>query len=160
MAVPTMTRGPQPKPTAIKRLEGNPGKRALNDREPEPTPGCTPPEWLTPGASAEWARVYPELAALGLATQVDQAALACWCVAVDNLARASARLRPTDGNPTPEIQISPSGYECVSGAELMRRQAMKDIRAFCQEFGFSPAARSRIQVPGREDDDLEALVTN
>jgi phage terminase small subunit len=42
----------------------------------------------------------------------------------------------------------------------MRRQAMKDIRAFCQEFGFSPAARSRIQVPGREDDDLEALVTN
>ena len=153
-----MTRGPQPKPTAIKRLEGNPGKRAFNDREPEPTTGCTPPEWLPSGALDEWTRVYPELEALGLATVVDQAALACWCVAVDNLARATAKLRPTEDNPFPEIQLTESGYECVSGAELMRRQAMKDIRAFCQEFGFSPAARSRISVPERQNDELESML--
>jgi P27 family predicted phage terminase small subunit len=155
-----MTRGPQPKPTAIKRLEGNPGKRALNDREPEPTTGCTPPAWLPPGALAEWTRVYPELQALGLATVVDQAALSCWCLAVDTLERASRQLTPTAENPTPEIQITESGYECVSGAELLRRQAIKDIRAFQDLFGFSPAARSRISVPQKDDDDLEALVAN
>jgi phage terminase small subunit len=32
-------RGPAPKPTAIKRLEGNPGKRKLNEMEPKMTVG-------------------------------------------------------------------------------------------------------------------------
>lgn len=153
-----MARGPQPKPTAIKRLEGNPGKRALNEREPDPTIGCSAPEWLPSGATAEWARVYPELESLRLVTVVDQASLVCWCLAVDALERASRQLTPTEANPTPEIQITESGYECVSGAELMRRQAMKDIRAFCQEFGFSPAARSRIAVPEKSDGGLESLL--
>ena len=30
------TRGRKPTPTALKLLEGNPGKRKLNDREPKP----------------------------------------------------------------------------------------------------------------------------
>jgi P27 family predicted phage terminase small subunit len=102
--------------------------------------------------------VYPELNVLGLATVVDQAALACWCVAVDMLERATKRLVATEDKPTPEIQITDSGYETVSGAELMRRQAMKDIRAFCQEFGFSPASRSRISVPQKKDGGLEDLL--
>ena len=153
-----MKSGPAPKPTKIKRLEGNPGKRALNDREPDPTPGCDPPSWLSAGALAEWQRVYPELSAIGLATVVDQAALSCWCIAVDALERATNQLVATEANPTPEIQITQSGYEAVSGAELMRRQAMKDIRAFCQEFGFSPAARSRIAVPEKTDGGLDALL--
>ena len=153
-----MKSGPAPKPTKIKQLEGNRGKRKLNEREPEPTLGCTPPDYLSPGARAEWERVYPELAALDLATVVDQAALACWCLAVDALERATRQLVPTEENPTPEIQITTSGYEAVSGAELLRRQAMKDIRAFCQEFGFTPAARSRIAVPEKPDGGLEDLL--
>ena len=32
-------RGPAPKPTAIKKAEGNPGKRKLNTEEPQPLPG-------------------------------------------------------------------------------------------------------------------------
>lgn len=154
-----MRPGPARKPTKIKRLEGNPGQYPLNENEPEPTPGCDPPSWLPAGAMAEWRRVYPELDALGLMTRVDQAALVCWCMAVDNLERATLALAPTDENPRPEIQCAPSGYECVSGAELMRRQAMKDIRAFCQEFGFSPAARSRVSVPSKPDDDLEKMLS-
>lgn len=41
------TRGRKPKPTAIKELEGNPGKRPLNANEPRPerkAPRC--PAWL------------------------------------------------------------------------------------------------------------------
>lgn len=37
------------KPTAVKKLEGNPGKRKLNAKEPIPArgmPDC--PEWLLP----------------------------------------------------------------------------------------------------------------
>ena len=43
--------GRKPKPTAMKELEGNPGKRKLNKKEPIPAKGmhiC--PEWLMPEA--------------------------------------------------------------------------------------------------------------
>lgn len=33
--------GGKPKPTAIKKLEGNPGKRKLNTKEPIPAKGMT-----------------------------------------------------------------------------------------------------------------------
>ena len=41
--------GRKPKPTAIKELEGNPGKRKLNKKEPKPEKGMPVcPEWLLP----------------------------------------------------------------------------------------------------------------
>ena len=44
--------GRKPKPTAQKKLEGNPGKRKLNTKEPVPgkgMPDC--PKWLLPVAN-------------------------------------------------------------------------------------------------------------
>ena len=43
--------GRKPKPTAVKKLEGNPGKRKLNKKEPmlgKGMPDC--PAWLLPEA--------------------------------------------------------------------------------------------------------------
>ena len=57
---------PRPKPTAIRRLEGNRGKRAWNHDEPQPPdamPRC--PEHLAPVAKAEWRRVARTLHAHG-----------------------------------------------------------------------------------------------
>ena len=48
------TRGRKPKPTAMKELEGNPGKHPLNTSEPKPNkkaPAC--PKWLEPEAKKE-----------------------------------------------------------------------------------------------------------
>ena len=50
--------GRKPKPTAVKKLEGNPGKRKLNSKEPVPAkgiPAC--PDWLMPEAKKEWERL-------------------------------------------------------------------------------------------------------
>ena len=47
--------GRKSKPTALKKLEGNPGKRKLNTKEPVPgkgMPDC--PKWLLPEAKKEW----------------------------------------------------------------------------------------------------------
>lgn len=52
------TRGRKPKPTAMKELEGNPGKHPLNTSEPKPNkkaPAC--PKWLEPEAKKEWRRL-------------------------------------------------------------------------------------------------------
>lgn len=51
--------GRKPKPTAVKKLEGNPDKRKLNKNEPVPTKGMPEcPDWLLPEAKAECKR-YP-----------------------------------------------------------------------------------------------------
>ena len=46
-----MGRGRKPKPTALKKLEGNPGKRPLNELEPvPPTVALRCPNYLLPEA--------------------------------------------------------------------------------------------------------------
>ena len=146
-----MKPGPAPKPTKLKLVAGNPGKRPLNDSEPQYADGCPMPPWLPAGARAEWLRVEPHLQEMGLLTVVDMAAFAGYCIAVDQLERATEALIPTEDRPRPEIQFAPSGYEVPSGAELMRRNALKEIRAFAAEFGFTPAQRSRIRVPKKKE---------
>lgn len=50
--------GGKPKPTAIKELEGNLGKRKLNKKEPKPDKGMPVcPDWLLPEVKAEWKRL-------------------------------------------------------------------------------------------------------
>src|SRR5690349_7620654 len=73
-------RGRRPKPTRLKVLTGNPGKRPLNAAEltPEPAiPDC--PAELGPVARREWDRLVVELASLRLLTNLDRAALAAYC---------------------------------------------------------------------------------
>lgn len=70
------TRGRKPTPTAIKELEGNPGKRPLNTKEPKPVkkaPSC--PKWLEPEAKKEWRRLAKQMEQIGILTEVDMAAI-------------------------------------------------------------------------------------
>ena len=53
------TRGRKPKPTALKLLEGNPGKRPLNGREPVPPRAALKcPAWLLPDARWKEAEAF------------------------------------------------------------------------------------------------------
>src|SRR5260370_23139127 len=65
-------RGPIPKPSAIARAEGNPGKRRLNDCEPQPratTPRC--PDHLDAQAKKEWKHLVPVLRRMKVLTEAD-----------------------------------------------------------------------------------------
>ena len=62
----------RPKPTFLKRLEGNPGKRKLNTEEPQlesELPEC--PEHLSDRAKCVWNELGLELAACGVLTRLD-----------------------------------------------------------------------------------------
>src|SRR4051812_21402132 len=62
-------RGRKPKPTHLKLLDGNPGKRPLNAGEPKPErriPTC--PAHLNPTAKAEWKRLARQMHVLGIVT--------------------------------------------------------------------------------------------
>ena len=58
--------GRKPKPTAMKVLEGNPGKRKLIKKEPVP-------------AKVEWQRLAELMNQMGVLTEVDMAAFAAYC---------------------------------------------------------------------------------
>ncbi|TWU19545.1 phage terminase small subunit P27 family [Allorhodopirellula heiligendammensis] len=76
-------RGPLPKPTARKRLEGNPGHRQLPDDEPEPRTLSEVPDapgWLPPLACDAWQLVTEELHAVEMLATLDLPILEMWCI--------------------------------------------------------------------------------
>lgn len=72
--------GRKPKPTKLKVLQGNPGKRKLPKNEPKPDPvipDC--PSHLDAIAKKEWKRFAKVLDKLGLLTEIDGSAFAAYC---------------------------------------------------------------------------------
>ena len=68
------------KPTALKLIAGNPGRRPLPENEPQPEPGAEMPDWLTEEARVHWPQVAKQLEDnVGVLTRMDQVALAIYC---------------------------------------------------------------------------------
>jgi P27 family predicted phage terminase small subunit len=150
-------RGRKPKPTYLKVLDGNPGKRPLNDREPVPTQGVPPrPEWLDEEARTEWERIVPELAAMGLMARADRAALAAYCTAWSRWVAAEAQVRKYG-----TIVKSPEkGFPMKSPYLCVADQALETMRKLMVEFGLTPSSRSRIRVAdgAPADDELDRFL--
>ena len=136
--------GRPPKPTALKKLGGNAGKRAINKSEPRPAhkrPSC--PKHLTGEAKKEWNRTSKQLFELGLLTELDRAALAAYCQAWAQWVQAQEEMR----KPTFKmIEVTESGYPVASPWLNVAAQAMKQMKTFLTEFGMTPSSRSRVTV--------------
>ena len=102
-------RGPAPKPTAIKRLQGDRGKRPLNEREPTLPPGVPDcPDHLDEVARRERARVSSLLLRMRVVTEADYIGLAkpvCGVLNDDPGATGIERTRSPDRN---EERLSPA----------------------------------------------------
>jgi P27 family predicted phage terminase small subunit len=148
-------RGPIPKPTAIARAEGNPGKRRLNDTEPQPraiAPRC--PAHLDAEAKKEWKRLVPVLLRMRVLSEADWMTLASLCQTWSTLVKAQAKLTEMG-----VLYKTPSGYIQQSPLFSMVNQCVDIITKLSREFGLTPAARSRIVAQTEEeDDDLWALL--
>lgn len=125
--------GRPPKPTALKLLQGNPGKRPLNDAEPKPQLGTSAPAYIRsdPALIAEWKRHAPRLLKLGLLTEIDDEALAALCV-------LSVKFREMVG----------AGAAASALANVSR-----ELRALWSRFGMTPADRCRVKVMAPKADD-------
>lgn len=150
--------GRKPKPTAVKKLEGNPGKRKLNTKEPNPgkgMPDC--PAWLLPEAKTEWIRLSEKLNQMGVLTEIDRSVFAAYCQsyarwkeAQEHINSEGATYETENGmqRPNPWVAI------CNTEQRLMMQAA--------SEFGLTPSARSRIMaasgVGKDEEDEMEALL--
>jgi phage terminase small subunit len=77
-----MKPGTKPKPTHLKLVTGNPGKRTLNRKEANAKAAIpAPPVHLTADAVEEWNRVAADLYNLGIFSEIDRAALAAYAQA-------------------------------------------------------------------------------
>jgi P27 family predicted phage terminase small subunit len=139
-------RGRRPKPTRLKVLTGNPGKRPLNADEPRPEPTIPecPPE-LGPVARKEWDRLAAELASLKILTALDRAALAAYCNAYGLWAEAIEAIQKYG-----TMVKSPSGYPIQSPYVSIANRQAEIMMRIASEFGFTPASRSRISTPSPE----------
>lgn len=138
-------RGRKRKPTALKILTGNPGKRALNDREPIPQAiPPTPPAWLAKEALVEWDRLVAELAALGIITRLDMAILAGYCQAWARVVKLEATVAKKGG----AVIVSPTGGPYPSPWQAALNKAYELVHKFGSELGLTPSARARLQTGG------------
>ena len=135
-------RGRKPKPTALKLIEGNPGKRNLNKGEPRPAidiPTC--PAHLCPAAKAEWKRLAQMLFRLRVISHLDRAVLAAYCQAYGRWVEAERAMKET-----PLLIKLPSGYIQPSPWLTIGNKQLELMHKFLAELGLSPASRSRVST--------------
>ena len=100
-----------------------------------------------------------ELARIGLFQTVDRAALACYCAAYSDLKSARDALNKLGR--TYEVHNEKTGTVFINQRpELgIANKAADQIAKFAREFGLSPNARGRIEIPEIEKKDAlwEAL---
>lgn len=143
-----MTPGTKPKPTALKLIEGNKGKRSLPKKEAvialcEPTP----PPFLCDDAKVEWGRVCSALFAAGLMTELDRAALSAYCAAYGRWAqseRAINTMAGKDGINAALLIKTKEGNAIQNPLVGIANKARADVVRYAAEFGMTPSARSRV----------------
>lgn len=155
-------RGPAPKPTALKELAGNPGKRALPAHEPKPrvkVPPC--PKWLTGEARAEYRRVGRQLVQLRVMTEIDRTALAAYAHQYQKWLEAEAVVERQGA-----VLIGEKGGSYINPWQSIANMALKNMRSLLAEFGMTPASRTRVTAapdetqPATLAEALFAMVTH
>ncbi len=133
--------GRRAKPTAIKILEGNPGKRPLGKGEIKPDSGLPDmPNNLSKVARQEWKRLAPELDKLGLITRIDMTAFVCYCESYSTFVAARNAIK-IDG-----MTVKVNGLLKKNPAVSIMNDASRLMRQYLTEFGLTPASRPRVSA--------------
>ena len=143
--------GPRPLPVRLKLLRGNPGQRRIRGtfEPPQPPEPPAPPPFLSGYALEEWHRVVPGLSLFGLLTPLDVATLGAYCVAFQTWRQSQELLKQLadiDEKSRGLLVKGSKGQARANPLVQVAREAASDMVRFAAEFGFSPAARSRIAL--------------
>lgn len=163
--------GNRPKPTKLKLLQGNPGRRPINYKEPQPKRGIPKmPKWLKefPVAIKEWKRESKELNDMGILTTAEGGALAMRCYLAAEIQEMAIEIKKEGrvaymsrmdslGNEIFEAKTNP---KCVQIKNLITEYRQTGIL-----LGLDPSSRTKLKVekPKQRDeaeDFLREGVTN
>ncbi|MEI7705863.1 MAG: phage terminase small subunit P27 family [Deltaproteobacteria bacterium] len=144
-------RGPPPKPTALKKLQGTYRKDRAARNEPEPEKACPErPTGLDRIARERWDFLAPKLHALGVLTLVDGSVLEGFC---RHYSRAVQADRAIDKYGM--IIDTPFGPK-LNPAVRVSRESWTVLNQLGSKLGLSPSDRARLSVPEKAPvDDTE-----
>ena len=139
------------KPTALKVVEGNRGKRKLPQNEPKPRP-LTPdkPDFgKNRAASAHWDQIAPILDYMGCLTEADGNSLRLLCLELATVDLCERQLQKLDDSQY--VYTTSNGSEAPTAWLKQRREAAKAAESLMARLGMTPADRSKIEVNKRDD---------
>ena len=140
--------GRRPKPTKLRVIEGNLGKRTFNQAEPElRVASADVPDGMSTGGAKEWNRIAGELCDLGLLTEVSRSVFRLYCEAIAEHDAASIFLR--ENGLTYVVRDKDGEVRSVGQFPqvAIARNAAERARKLAIEFGLTPAAASKVRVP-------------
>lgn len=144
--------GTKPQPSHMKLVRGNPGKRPINENEPQPDMDLpTPPEGLSDHALKQWDIVAPQLHKMGVLSKIDATALEMYCVAYGNWREAQEKIRRYG----PLVKAK-SGFLQQSPYMQIANKSFEQMRSMLAEFGMTPSSRTRISVPTEKKNNVFA----
>ena len=155
-------RGRKPKPTSLQISEGDPSKHGANKlrerlaAEPKAARGLPPcPKHLAERARRVWRFWAAELEAMSLDRRPDAQMLEGACVAYEAAIKSYETIEQ-QGSVIARKALDPVTGKLVvvdvkpHPAVAQRNAAWLLVRAFCSEFGLSPASRTRLSVDNPE----------
>ncbi len=136
------TRGPKPKPTAMKKMQGNPGHRPLGGGELKPKTVVKRPRDLGKGLARKfWDEHAGELERLQVLTGVDSAAFRLmaehYAIAVQAVGLLKEEGLTIEGG---------DGKKKNPLAQVFKDNSLA-FKSFATEFGMTPSARVRLRLP-------------
>jgi P27 family predicted phage terminase small subunit len=148
-------RGRPTVPNAVKILQGNPGRRPLNSSEPEVallTKLPQPPKYFArmPIAKKEWRKRVRQLKEMNNLSEADLGMLARLCVFQHEFEVATVKRN--------KLSPEQAGSMMAINLQNTMTSASKQIKAIEEQFGFSPASRSRIKVENPKQRSLMDLL--
>jgi P27 family predicted phage terminase small subunit len=140
-------RGPPPKPTKLREIEGVPGHRPLNDKEPRPIGPLRKPDFVTGEAANEWDRAVGAMPP-GFYTAADSPVLAVYCIAWilfrNSLAQVAREGMTATGSMGQKI-AHPSLAIAAKQSEIILRAS--------DRLGMSPSARTRLTAGDQPEEE-------
>ncbi|MFG0501057.1 phage terminase small subunit P27 family [Pseudomonas putida] len=137
------------KPTALKLLQGNPGKRKLDKKAPTPAPleaTPDPPQWLGEWATEMWETIAPWLTQTGIMTRTDTHNLAAFCAAYDRWRQAEDEVASVGITVTDKKGVVKKNPACT-----VINEALRQLASFGAALGLDPASRARLMGSGGQD---------
>lgn len=140
-------KGRKPKPSHLKLITGNPGKRPMNENEP-PVPFERPscPAHVSDKARETWGYVCGLLEGMGILSTVDAVAIEVLCEAYADFLAAGDELKALGSPYYSTVTESGAIMWRAHPAQAARRDADVRIRGWLSEFGMTPAQRSKIKI--------------
>jgi P27 family predicted phage terminase small subunit len=139
------------KPTALKIVDGNPGRYPLPKDEPKPPEvaedGAKPPAWLPPFAKREYKRLYALLRNMRVLTVADLGALEAIALAADQMRETTKTIRKLGMTFTAKNAAGDLTYRLRPEVQA-RSDAWRRYMTGLIEFGLTPASRTRVKVIG------------